>query len=184
MLPRLVVISAVIALLALAAPALAPDLIASFEPQAAIATAESEQAPGARKVAIGADDRGHFITVAAINGRTIEVVIDTGATTVALTQGTARRLGIALAAADYTVRIDTANGVVRAAPVVVAAISVGNVTIHDVAAVVVEGDTLELNLLGMSFLSRLTKFEAAGRAARPRSIVPSDSPCHDARRWL
>ena len=162
MLPRLAVIAAVVVLLALAVPALAPGLVATFQPEAKVAAEPSAARTRPRNVTIAADSSGHFASDAAINGRTVAVVIDTGATTVTLSQATARRLGLHLVPADYTARVKTANGVIRAAPVSVDSVSLGNVTVHDVAAVVVEGDTLELNLLGMSFLSRLTKFEAGG----------------------
>lgn len=163
MLPRLLVIVAVMVLVALAAPAIAPDFVASLRPDANVAADEPVPAIApVRRVTIAADARGHFAAGAAIDGRTVAVVVDTGATVVALTEATARRVGIPLTAASYTATVRTANGVVRAAPVTVGAIALGNVTVRDVAAVVVEGDRLELNLLGMSFLNRLTKFEAGG----------------------
>ena len=115
-----------------------------------------------RKVAIDAGPRGHFVVEASVNGRRIEVIVDTGATTVALTASTARRLGISLRDSDYSARISTANGVVGAAPVVLSEIRLGGITIRDVPALVVPGKALEVNLLGMSFLNRLTKFEVGG----------------------
>jgi aspartyl protease family protein len=111
-------------------------------------------------IAIPADANGHYRADAVIDGRTIPVFIDTGATTVALSVDAARRLGIQPAPADFTATVETANGAVRAAPVVLRSVRLGNVAVRDVSAVVLEGKGLELNLLGMSFLNRLTKFEA------------------------
>jgi aspartyl protease family protein len=162
MLPRFLAIAAVVMLLALAAPAIAPQMLATFQPQAAVAVEEAPAArpADARRATIAADAGGHYATDAIINGRTVAAVIDTGATTVVLSQATARRLGFHLVAADYTASIRTANGIIRAAPVSLGSISLGNVAVHDVAAVVVEGESLELNLIGMSFLNRLARFEA------------------------
>ena len=115
-----------------------------------------------RKVALRADQRGHYQVDAVVNGRTLAAIVDTGATTVALTSDSARRAGIYLSPRDFTVRISTANGVVAAAPVMLGSIRVGRITVHNVQAVVLPGNVLATNLLGMSFLSRLSKFEVAG----------------------
>jgi aspartyl protease family protein len=163
MFARVLVLCIAIALLALALPAAAPRLLAYLQPQeVAVATAESDGPQRQTSIAIPADESGHFRTDAQIDGRTIPVVIDTGATTVALSPETAHRLGLQLTPADFTATVRTASGTVRAAPVELHSVRVGNVTVRDVSAVVIEGDTLELNLLGMSFLNRLTRFEAGG----------------------
>lgn len=173
---RIVVLCAVLAAIAVAMPKIAPDLLASVfrgdvaspkpvgaspKPVAKLSTQQARPR-GGRKVAIDADPRGHFLVEASVNGRRIEVIVDTGATTVALTASTARRLGISLRDSDYSARISTANGVVGAAPVVLSEIRLGGITIRDVPALVVPGKALEVNLLGMSFLNRLTKFEIGG----------------------
>lgn len=118
--------------------------------------------PGGRKVTIPADDGGHYFSNAVINGHTIAVVVDTGATSVALTAESARRLGLKLKVGDYNVPISTANGTVFAAQVVLSEVRVGSIAIPDVVATVVPGAGLSVNLLGMSFLSRLRKFEVGG----------------------
>jgi aspartyl protease family protein len=164
MLPRLAIFCAAIAFVALAAPSFAPRLLATYfrADQAATATTGTARSLSDRKVAIDSDPRGHFITDAVIDGRTISVMVDTGATTVALTTETARRLGLNLAPADYTARVSTANGIVAAAPVTLHEVRVGAIAVRDVAAVVVEGDALGINLLGMTFLRHLSRFESAG----------------------
>jgi aspartyl protease family protein len=115
-----------------------------------------------RQVALRADPRGHFLTEATVNGRTIEMMVDTGATVVALTSESARRLGLFLSASDYTIPMSTANGVVMAAPVTLSEIRIGGISVRNVTATVMPGKVLGVNLLGMSFLQRLSKFELAG----------------------
>ncbi len=89
-------------------------------------------------------------------------MVDTGATTVAINEETARWLGIRPRQADYRLPISTANGMIRAAPVVLRSVTVSGIQVRDVEAVVVRGDVLRVNLLGMSFFSRLSRFEIAG----------------------
>ena len=164
---RLVAACCVLVALALVVPQVVPGLLTRLvaEPSADGAApdpAARSRPRGGYQVAIPADRQGHFVTDATVEGRAIRVVVDTGATSVALTADTAHRLGIHLTDADYTKRISTANGVTAAAPVVLAEIRLGDISIRDVAAVVVPGDGLDINLLGMTFLSRLTRFEIGG----------------------
>jgi aspartyl protease family protein len=114
-----------------------------------------------RRVALSADSRGHYQVDASINGRAVEALVDTGATTVALTAESARRIGIYLTRSDFTMQISTANGTVVAAPVTLSQVRVGAIMVRNVPAVVMPGNMLSTNLLGMSFLSRLAKFEVA-----------------------
>ncbi len=110
-------------------------------------------------VEIKATQNGHFNTQADINGRTIEVMIDTGATMVALTYEDAERAGISLRDQDFTRAVSTANGVARVAPVTLDRVSIGDITVRDVPAAVAERGRLKTSLLGMSFLSRLSRFD-------------------------
>ena len=89
-------------------------------------------------------------------------MVDTGATSVAINEATARRLGIRPRLADYSLPISTANGIIHAAPVILRSVSVDGIRVRDVRAVVVRGEVLPVNLLGMSFLGRLSRFEIAG----------------------
>jgi aspartyl protease family protein len=116
---------------------------------------------GGRRATLRADPRGHFLGEAVVNGRRVDVIVDTGATSVALTDETARRLGIHPAASAYNVPIATANGMARAAMVRLSEIRLGGVTVRNVDALVAQRDALGINLLRMSFLSRLSKFEMA-----------------------
>ena len=65
------------------------------------------------------------------------------------------------AARDYTGRSSTANGIVKVAPVRLPSLEVNGIRVYDVAAVVIPDESLSVNLLGMSFLSRLRRFEMA-----------------------
>ena len=89
------------------------------------------------------------------------MIVDTGATSVALSAETARRLGILPPQSAFRLLISTANGTTSAAPVVLNDVRVGGITVRNVQAVVVAGDALSVNLLGMTFLSRLSQFAVA-----------------------
>jgi aspartyl protease family protein len=94
---------------------------------------------------------GHYIGDGAINGRSIRFMVDTGATMVALSSEMASGLG--LDSKSSAARMSSANGVVTARRLVLASLTVGDVTVHDVEAVVVP-QPMPYALLGNSFLSR------------------------------
>jgi aspartyl protease family protein len=110
-------------------------------------------------VALAADRRGHFTATVLVNGRQIEFMVDTGASTVAINEATARRLGIYPSRRAYSEMISTANGLINAAPVKLGEVRIGGIRLNDVQALVVPGKALSFNLLGMTFLSRLSSFE-------------------------
>lgn len=114
---------------------------------------------GGGLVEIKANRNGHFNTEAEINGRGIEVMIDTGATTVALSYEDAERAGLYLNDKDFTQAVSTANGIARIAPVTLDRVSIGDITVRNVPAAVAEPGRLRTSLLGMSFLSRLSRFD-------------------------
>ena len=127
-----------------------------------IATAVSEpetSQPLGRKVLVAADNQGHFVTTFKVNGRPVDAMVDTGATVVALTASTARKVGISLSSGDYNHEVSTANGQVKVAVVTVDSIQLGKITLEDVQAVVIEDKALRTNLIGMSFLKRLDKYQ-------------------------
>jgi aspartyl protease family protein len=117
---------------------------------------------GARTVALRADPYGQFEANAVINGVSLPVIVDTGATTVALSSETARRLGIAPPQSAYRLPVSTANGTLAAAPVMLDEVRVGGISVQNVQAVIIPGNVLSVSLLGMTFLSRLHQFEVAG----------------------
>jgi aspartyl protease family protein len=114
---------------------------------------------GPRSVVIRPDARGHFQVDGTVDGRHIGFMVDTGASTVALRQRDAERLSIHPAQRDFRVQVSTANGIVRAAPVTLDRIEIGGVTVRSVAALVIPDGALGENLLGLSFLSKLRRFE-------------------------
>ncbi len=116
-----------------------------------------------RKAKLPMDNRGHFITDAKMNNRVVEVLIDTGATSVAINKTTARRLGINLKPSDFKFEVNTANGKTKAASATIEKIQIGRVTVRDVQAAVLDDKALNSTLLGMSFLSQLKSFEVKNR---------------------
>jgi aspartyl protease family protein len=165
MLARLLVFFGIVAALAVVAPSVAPMLLAAAMGGAGgtpPADARSGPAVSSHQATLRADRLGHFAANAVVNGRSTEMLVDTGASVVALTPATARRLGIHPAAGDYSLSMSTANGLASAAAVVLDEIRIGDVTVRQVPAVVFAGDGLGVDLLGMTFLKRLTRFEVGG----------------------
>lgn len=105
---------------------------------------------------------GHFVVSADIRKTPVEMIVDTGASTVVLRDEDARRLGLNTQKLRYSVPVQTANGSSKAARVYLPQISIGNVVIREVEALVARPKMLHQSLLGMSFLSRLRSYEFAG----------------------
>jgi aspartyl protease family protein len=110
-------------------------------------------------VTLRATDNGHFETTAEVNGRDVEVMVDTGATMVALTYEDAERAGIYLSPSDFTHTVSTANGIAKVAPVEIGSITIGTITVRNVRGAVSERGNLHRTLLGMTFLGRLSRVE-------------------------
>lgn len=110
-------------------------------------------------VEIKAGAQGHYFATIEVNGRSVDAMVDTGATMVALTHEDAQKAGLSLRSSDYTRAVETANGVARFAPVVLEKVTIGNITVTDVTAAVAEPGRLKTTLLGMSFLSRLQRVD-------------------------
>jgi aspartyl protease family protein len=110
---------------------------------------------------IEADVHGHFADNAIIDGQSIRVLIDTGASTVALRYEDAASLLIFPSPSEFTLSVNTANGVTKAAPVKLREIQLGNIRLGDVDAIVLQRGASNASLLGMSFLSRLSRVEMA-----------------------
>ncbi|MCP3056991.1 retropepsin-like aspartic protease family protein [Aurantimonas marianensis] len=126
-----------------------------------IIDAAVETRPSGRVALLRADRSGHFRADARMNGRPVPVLVDTGATFVAIDEATARQLGIVPARTDYRHTVQTANGETRAALARIDRLQLGPIELRDVEALVTRDGTLPVTLLGMSFLSRLSKFEIA-----------------------
>ena len=132
-------------------------------PLPAIAARAAAEPPahsgGPRTVTIRKDERGHFAVEGEVDGRRVGFMVDTGASVIALTQRDAGRLGYHPAQRDYRIAIRTANGTVRGAPISLGMVEVGGVMVRNVDAIVMPDEALSENLLGLSFLSRLRRFE-------------------------
>lgn len=111
-----------------------------------------------RTAKIDANRGGQFVVEAKLNGIRKEVLVDTGATYVALNASTARRLGIRLEKADYKYEVTTANGRAQVAVATIEEIKIGRIVIENVQATVSQDNQLETVLLGMSYLNKLDKF--------------------------
>lgn len=145
--------SAALALAGLEAPQNTESVGAVTAPRA-----EARAGGGATaELRVGAN--GHFVTDADVNGRSISVMVDTGASMVALTYDDARAIGLAPRQSDFTHKVSTANGVAKVAPVTIDRIQIGDVTVRNVSAAVVEDGKLKTTLLGNSFLSKLSRYE-------------------------
>ena len=111
---------------------------------------------------------GHYWADALIEGHAVRVMVDTGASVVVLTRDDAARLGLRLKDVDFAATVQTASGPVGAAPVTLDHVAVTGARVDHVEALVVR-DGLPHSLLGMSYLGRLSRFEAtpAGLTLRP-----------------
>ena len=112
-----------------------------------------------RKTKIRSDARGHYHVTARMNGRKVKVLVDTGATAVAINKSTARRLGLRLKQSDFKYEVTTANGKVRAAQAYIERIEIGRVYANDVRAAILPDSSLNETLLGMSFLNQMKSFQ-------------------------
>lgn len=108
-----------------------------------------------------ARDRQYYVT-AAVNGSPAPFLVDTGATYVALRESDARRAGLRFLKADFNQPVRTANGETFAVLVTLEEVEINGILIENVEALVLSDEQLGVNLLGMSFLSRLESVEARG----------------------
>ena len=139
-----------------------PALANTAPRKAAIVEAPTSPAPsGSRTLSIGRDSRGHFETEGRIEGQRIGFMVDTGASVIALNESSAARFGLRPSPGDYNATVTTANGTIKAARTRLAMIEVGGLVVRDVDAMVLPDEALSENLLGLSFLSRLKRFEYA-----------------------
>lgn len=113
------------------------------------------------RIEVAAGRGGHFHLEAILNGEPVHFIVDTGATSVALSREDARRVGIDPERLSYTGIAMTANGQVPTAQVTIRDFVLGEVRDQNVRAVVIDGD-LGVSLLGMSYLSRFARVSFEG----------------------
>ena len=157
-----------IVIVSLVACALVPRYAAQLSPTPSVATAVMTAPPAnapapaqSRTVVIPPSRGGHFRVTGLIDGRRIDFMVDTGASVIALKSEDAAMLGIRPTVADYAATVKTANGVIRVAPVELDTVEIEDLEVHNVSAVVLPAGVAAENLLGLSFLSRLRRFEYA-----------------------
>jgi aspartyl protease family protein len=135
---------------------------ASASNMAASARVREPAQTGIRSLSIPRDARGHFQTEGRIDGQRIAFMVDTGASVIALNESSAARFGLRPSRNDYNATVSTANGTIRAARTRLAMVELGGLIVRDVDAMVLPDEALSENLLGLSFLSKLKRFEYAG----------------------
>lgn len=122
------------------------DLRGTLSPQATIVSEGTE-------ISVPKSRDGHFYLTLEVNGEAVDFLVDTGATSVVLTQSDAAKAGIEPETLIYSGQANTANGIVRTAPVWLDTIGVGSIIEQGVRAWVNEGE-LDQSLLGMTYLQR------------------------------
>ena len=120
-------------------------------PYAAVTTGD-----GALRVRAQRD--GHFYVDTRVDGREVRFLVDTGASVVALSPADAERIGVDRARLDFSRRLQTAGGIVRAAPVVIRTLELGDIRLTNVRALVNE-KRMPFSLLGINALERLSSYE-------------------------
>ncbi|AGU50979.1 putative aspartic protease [Variovorax paradoxus B4] len=109
---------------------------------------------GGSRIVLPADSRGHFMTQGAINGRPVTFMLDTGATSIALSADDAQRIGL-----DYSkgqrIQISTANGMSTGYRLRLQSVRVGDVEVYDIDAIV-SPQPMPFVLLGNSFINRFS----------------------------
>lgn len=134
-----------------------PRLIAPVAPQAEERAAMVVSGPW---TTLTRQSNGHFFAKALVNGQSVDFLIDTGASGVALTEADARRIGIPLDPANYGVIGSGASGEVRGQFVTLGSVSLDGKRVEQIPGAVLEGS--EVSLLGQSFLSRMGHIEIVG----------------------
>jgi aspartyl protease family protein len=145
------------------------QVLGEFLPPGSALRADS-QTENEQSVRIRKRPDGHFIVKTEANGRPLVMLVDTGASTVVLKPEDGQRLGFDVDQLRYVVPVQTANGTTYAASVRLRTLSVGNIRLNDVEALVARRGSLRENLLGMSFLNRLKSYEFSGEYLTLRKI--------------
>jgi aspartyl protease family protein len=132
-------------------------------PQAAAVQQYEPRQPvhSGRSLTLDSGRGGHFQADARIAGRDIAFMVDTGASLVILRESEAAKIGIRPMRSEFSHTVSTANGIIKAAPATIDRVEIGGITVFDVQALVLPDEALRQNLLGMSFLSRLKRYEVA-----------------------
>jgi aspartyl protease family protein len=125
-------------------------------------TPAAEALRGSVSVLIRQDAQGAFVAQGQVNGVPVDFLIDTGAATVTIKYSDAEKAGIDVGRLSFTTPVNTANGTVYAAPARLRSVNVGLIRVEDVEALVAKPGSLNENLLGISFLRRLSSYALKG----------------------
>lgn len=118
--------------------------------------------PERRQLSIAQGQGAHYWVAGSINGQPVQFLVDTGATSVAINEIQARRLGIDYRVDGRQITVSTASGTAKAWRINLNSVKVGTIDVLGVDAVVVEGGAPSEALLGMSFLGRVSWREDQG----------------------
>jgi aspartyl protease family protein len=149
---------------AIAWPSLAPHRVERVgETRAAPGTTATAPAVegGWNRIVVPPGPHGHFSLTARVDGVPVDFLIDTGASAVVLSPDDARRIGLLPGRLRFTRRVATANGIVRAAPVTLRELRIGQLALWGLEAFVIEAP-MPVSLLGTSFLARLASWSVEG----------------------
>lgn len=157
----------VILLVCVALAPFAPGLIESGlktladreAPSAVSESASETEDRGGRTHRISANAQGHFIAEGRLNGRFVDLLVDTGATLTVLPRSLAEDIGIFLQETDFRHQVRTANGTALGAKATIDRLSIGDIRFTNVNALVMKDESLGKPLLGMSVLKQLRKFD-------------------------
>jgi aspartyl protease family protein len=135
-----------------------PPRAAAVQP---VTQAAPESTGYGRRTTLDSDRQGHFRVEARVDGHLLDFMVDTGASLVILRESSAAEVGIRPMPADYTATVSTANGKIKAARAKLDRIELGEITVFGVPTLVLPDNVLSQNLLGVSFLSKLKRYEYA-----------------------
>lgn len=153
-----------------AAAMILPGLATSYldRPQTNTNTKPVQASPakyaGGKGVILQPGPGGHFSGTFTINGRKADGLVDTGASVVAINISTARRLGVSTGSLSFDAKVNTANGIVKAAVVTLDRVEIGTIAVKDVQAMVLPDKSLSGMLVGMSFLTKLSSYKVENGA--------------------
>ena len=154
---KLMVFAAWIGAAALLTWLFAGQLDRQENPNQVVATTTRE---GRVEVRLTRNRMGHYVASGRINGRRVKLLLDTGATNVALSRSLANELGLEPGAPDYT---QTANGTVETYGTVLDSVELGGISMRNVPASIDPGMSGDEVLLGMSFLEHLEIIQRGNR---------------------
>jgi aspartyl protease family protein len=118
--------------------------------------------PRVRRALVQRNEQNQYLAAGSINGHSLDLLVDTGANTVAISETAALSMGIDFRQDSARGRVRTASGLANSYRLQLDSISLGDITLRNVPAIVIEGDYPHYALLGMSFLRQVEMRDSAG----------------------